>query len=342
MINMKRVLALALLGVVAVKSQAQTPDPQCAPGNQISSPATYYTSDACQKAVDLFKYMAPQLGVSLTGGNALLGTGSTVGGLGHAKFEVRVNGLWGSLPNVQKPAPVGGPYQQSTYTTKTQVLGLPAAAAEIGLFKGLALPLTHVGGVDALVTATYIPNFNNDNVSVKATGGNLKWGFGARLGLLQESLLVPGVSVTWLRRDLPTIDIAGSVPTGSGTTTTLQVNNLSEHTTAWRLVASKSLILLNIAAGVGQDKYDSKADVNASVNFGPFTGSRPSAVHMEQNLTRTSYFADLSMNLLILKLIGEIGMVSGGTVNTYNKFDKPADKSRLYGSIGARLDFPPF
>jgi hypothetical protein len=148
--------------------------------------------------------------------------------------------------------------------------------------------------------------------------------------------------VTWLRRDLPTINIAGSAPTGNGTTTTLQVNNLSEQTTAWRLVASKSLILLNIAAGVGQDKYDSKADINATVNFGPFSGSRPSAVHLEQNLTRTSYFADLSMNLLILKLIGEIGMVSGGTVTTYNKFDKPADKSRLYGSIGARLDFPPF
>lgn len=339
---MKRVLALALLGLVAVRGQAQQPDAQCAPGNQVSSPATYYTSDACQKAVDLFKYMAPQLGVSLTGGNALLGTGSTVGGLGHAKFEVRVNGLWGSVPNVQSPAPAAGPYQQSTYTTKTQVLGLPAVAGEIGLFKGLSLPLTKVGGIDALVTATYIPDVNTDNVSVKATGGNLKLGYGARLGLLEESLLVPGVSFTWLRRDLPTIDIAGTAPTGSGTTTTLQVNGLSEQTTAWRLVASKSLILLNIAAGVGQDKYDSKANVNASVNFGPFSGSRPSAVRMEQNLTRTSYFADLSMNLLILKLIGEIGMVSGGTVTTYNKFDKPADKSRLYGSIGARLDFPPF
>ena len=339
---MKHVLAVALLGLLAVKSQAQQPDPQCAPGNQTTSPGTYYTSDACQKAVDLFKYMAPQLGVSLTGGNALLGTGSTVGGLGHAKFEVRVNGLWGSVPNVQNPAPTAGPYQQSTYTTKTQVLGLPAVAGEIGLFKGLSLPLTKVGGIDALVTATYIPDFNNANVSVKATGGNLKWGYGARLGLLEESLLVPGVSVTWLRRDLPTIDIAGTAPTGSGTTTTLQVNGLTEQTTAWRVVASKSLILLNIAAGVGQDKYDSKANVNASVNFGPFSGSRPSAVRMEQNLTRTSYFADLSMNLLIVKLIGEIGMVSGGTVTTYNKFDKPADKSRLYGSIGARLDLPPF
>jgi len=335
---MKRVFALVVLAVAARAVGAQ--NPQCAPGTNQTS-INYYSSDACQKAIDLFNYMAPQLGVSLTGGNALLGTGSTVGGLGHAKFELRANGLWGSVPNVQDHPPVAGPYQSSTYNTKTQILGLPAASAEIGLFKGFPLPLTRVGGVDAIVTATYIPNFNSDNVSVNAQGSNLKWGLGARVGLLEESLLVPGVSVTILRRDLPTIDMAGTVPTGSGTTTTLQINNLKEETTAWRLVASKSLILLNLAAGIGQDRYSSNADVTATVNFGPLSGTR-SPVKMTQNLTRTSYFADLSMNLLILKLVGEIGMVSGGTVTTYNKFDKPADNSRLYGSIGARLDFPPF
>lgn len=338
---MKRffVLAITVLGARAL--HAQQPDPQCAPGTALGTPGNYYTSDACQKAIDLFRYMAPQLGVSLTGGNALLGTGSTVGGLGHAKFEARVNGLWGSVPNVQNVPINAGPYQSSNYTTKTQVLGLPAATAEIGLFKGIPLPLTHIGGIDALVTATYIPDYNGNDVSVKATGGNLKWGYGARVGFLEESLLVPGVSVTWLRRELPTINIAGTVPTGNGTTTTLQVNNLSEKTTAWRLVASKSLIVLNVAAGVGQDKYESNADVNARVNFGPFSGTRPNAVKMPQNLTRTSYFGDVTMNLVLLKIVGEIGMVSGGTVTTYNKFDRPADKSRLYGSVGVTVGFPP-
>lgn len=335
---MKRVLTLVVLAVAARTSQGQ--NPQCAPGTNQTN-INYYSSDACQKAIDLFQYMAPQLGVALTGGNAILGVGSTVGGIGHAKFELRANGLWASVPNVQDKPPVAGPYQSSSYTTKTQILGLPAAAAEIGLFKGIPLPLTHIGGVDALVTAMYVPDVNTNNVSVKASGGNLKWGFGARVGLLEESLLVPGVSVTILRRDLPTINVAGSVPTGSGTTTTLQVNNLSEQTTAWRLVASKSLILLNLAAGVGQDRYNSDADVTATVNFGPLSGTR-TPVRMSQNLTRTSYFADVSMNLLILKLIGEIGMVSGGSISTFNKFDKAPDASRLYGSIGARLDFPPF
>jgi hypothetical protein len=51
-------------------------------------------------------------------------------------------------------------------------------------------------------------------------------------------------------------------------------------------------------------------------------------------------FADLSINLLILKLTGEIGQVSGGTINTYNTFSgKQAADSRVYGSVGARFGF---
>ena len=60
---------------------------------------------------------------------------------------------------------------------------------------------------------------------------------------------------------------------------------------------------------------------------------------MSQNLTRTNYFADVSLNMLLAKIIAEVGMVSGGTVTTYNQFDTAPDKSRLYGSVGLRIGF---
>jgi hypothetical protein len=62
-------------------------------------------------------------------------------------------------------------------------------------------------------------------------------------------------------------------------------------------------------------------------------------IPMSQKLTRTNYFADLSLNLLLAKIVGEIGMVSGGTVSTYNQFDSAPDKSRVYGSLGVRIGF---
>ena len=338
---MKSLLATSLVVSLGGSAFAQQPDAQCAPGPATPPSVQYATSDACQQAVDLFRYMAPQLGVSLTGGNPILGQGGTVGGLGRFKFDVRVNGLFGSVPQVQNTPPQLGPYRQSNFTTKSRILGLPAAAAEIGVFKGLSLGLTNVGSVDALVTGTYVPNVSSNGVELSTTGSNFKLGYGARVGLIQESLLLPGVSVTWMRRDLPTLNVTGTVNTGGGTQTTLRITDLKEETTAWRMIASKSLILFGLAAGVGQDTYSSDTDVGATVNFATFSGTRPS-VRMSQKLTRTNYFADVSLNILLLKLVGEIGMVSGGTVSTYNRFDKPADDSRIYGSVGVTLAFPPF
>jgi hypothetical protein len=328
---MKRLVVAVSLA--AAPLYAQGLDPQCAPGATAIHPNTI-TSDACQKAVDLFQYMAPQLGISLAGGNPVLGQGGTVGGLGHFRVDLRANGLLGSLPKVQDAGVSYNGAQQSNYVTTNQVMGLPSVNAELGLFGGLPLGITKVGGVDALLTGTIVPNVNASNVNLQATAGNLKVGYGARIGLLQETILVPGISATWMKRDLPSIDIATSVSDPSGSSSDLQVRNLSQKTTAWRVMASKSLILFGITAGMGQDKYDSQAAVTANVNYNGVGTTR--TVNMKQSLTRTNYFADLTVNLLLFKVVGEVGQVSGGTVGTYNRFDVPADKSRLYGSVGIR------
>jgi hypothetical protein len=151
-------------------------------------------------------------------------------------------------------------------------------------------------------------------------------------------LLVPGVSVSYLRRDLPTVNIAGNSGNDS-----LYVDNLSLKTKAWRVVASKSLLLFGLAAGLGQDTYDASTDIRAHVaarTVPPTSAANAGPVSISQNLTRTNVFADVSMNLLLFKVTGEIGQVSGGTINTYNTFNgkQPAD-SRIYGSVGARFGF---
>ncbi|HJP60006.1 MAG TPA: hypothetical protein VJ865_08400, partial [Gemmatimonadaceae bacterium] len=76
---------------------AQTPDAQC-PG---STSAQQVSQDACQKAIDLFRYLAPQLGTSIAGGNATLGQGGNLGGLGHFSAGLRVNAVQGSLPQFE-------------------------------------------------------------------------------------------------------------------------------------------------------------------------------------------------------------------------------------------------
>lgn len=324
---MKRFVVLGMAAsCAAVAVQAQTVNSQCAAQTQA-------VQDACQKAVDFFQYMAPQLGVAMTGGNATLGQGGALGGLGHVVVSVRGNLLQGSVPQIDKITTSTSGAQQSTIPTKSQILGLPQADAAIGLFKGIPLGVTNVGGVDLLVSAAYLPSVNSNSVKVSEPDGSLKFGFGARVGLIQESLVSPGVSVTYLRRDLPTVDIASSSSNGDS----LLVNGLDLQTTAWRIVASKSLMLFGLAAGVGQDQYSSSTAIRAHVAS---VDSTAGPIDLSQKMTRTNYFFDLSLNFPLIKLVGEIGEVTGGSVSTYNTFSgTKADASRMYGSAGLRIGF---
>ena len=332
---MKRLIVLGLSFAISGSALAQVSS-ACPAGTTTAGipDQNRATQDACQQAIDLFQFMAPQLGIAITGGNATLGQGGALGGLGHFVVEVRANVLAGNVPQIQTPS-TNGAQQRSNYPTKTQVLGLPSVDGSIGLFQGLPLGLTNVGGVDLLLSAFYVPKVSADNVTVDPNSP-LKIGYGVRISALQESLLVPGVSFTIFRRDLPKTTLTG---TSGGDS--LIVRGLEDNTTAWRLVASKSLVVFGLAAGVGQDKYDAKGSVQGVVTgvFGPLTNPRSNVIPLSQKMTRTNYFADVSLNMLLAKIVGEVGMVSGGSVTTYNKFDTAPDKSRLYGSVGVRLGF---
>jgi hypothetical protein len=141
-----------------------------------------------------------------------------------------------------------------------------------------------------------------------------------------------------MRRDLPKTTIVGFNGTGASADS-IETRDLDFKTTAWRITASKSLILFTIAAGVGQDTYDASTTIAATVNE-PFPVGRQSmTATVEQKVTRTNYFADVAMNILLVKVVGTIGMVSGGDVPTFSRFETAADESRLYGSVGLRIGF---
>src|SRR5438270_8285940 len=163
-------VSFAILALSATSLKAQVDTQRCPPGtvSNLGVPDQARASqDACQKAIDLFQYMAPQLGTSITGGNATLGQGGNLGGLGHFLFGLRVNAVQGSLPQVQNTNVAVTGAQSTQFETKTQLLPMPTADLAIGIFMGLPLAITNVGGVDLLVGAAYLPEFDNSGVSVK-------------------------------------------------------------------------------------------------------------------------------------------------------------------------------
>jgi len=329
--------ALAAAVLPALPAAARAQGPECSGQNTV-------VQDACQKAVDMFQFLAPQLGTSIAGGAAIQGSGGTLGGLGHFSVGLRANAVGGALPQVSGMSVAVDGAHPDQLPTKAQVLGLPAMDAAVGVYKGFPLGVTRVGGVDLLVNASYVPEIDRSGFALATPDGSLKLGVGARVGLLQESLVMPGVSVTYLRRDMPTMGFTASYQGNGAGEDTLQLSGLSLKTDAWRVVASKSLFLFGVAVGAGQDRYQSSGDLRAVVRQQTVPGVdaryETTPVAFDQSLTRTNYFANLSMNLLMVRIVGEVGQVSGGNVPTYNTFgDRKADDSLLYGSVGLRVGF---
>ncbi len=322
------------IAVVTLLSFGAMGSAQAQTGGRAAHPScTGVAGDACQQAVDFFHYMAPQLGTAMTGGNTTMGQGGSMGGprfgfIPRFSIGVRANAVFGSVPNFDPTIGLPGDPTPAAreMTTESMYVPLPAVDLALGVFKGLPLALSNVGGVDLLLSAAYVPEYEGDEVTI-TPDKSFEFGYGLRVGLLQESLIVPGVGVSYMVRKFPVTTL--STMQGSAT---LSVQDLDLQSNAWRLTASKSLLLFGIAAGVGQDTYKASTSVTAtqnSVAVGP--------VALDSKVTRTNYFGEVSMNLMLLKIVGSIGMVSGGDITTYNTYDTPADKSRMYGSVGVRI-----
>ena len=293
------------------------------------------TADACEKAIDIFNYMMPQLGTSLAGGSHTLGIGSTLGGFPHLALALRGNAVFGDLPDINGIAVSPTGPTRSNIATNSQMLGLPGVDFALGLYKGFPLGVSRVGGVDLIGSLTYVPDIENAGVSITTSSGSVKVGLGVRVGILEQSVVVPGVAFSYLRRDVPTLALTAS----SGNDTFL-LDNFDVKTTSWRIAAQKNLMLFQLGAGVGQDTYESAADITVTVRDPIIPGgSASTSASPDQSLTRTTMYGSVGINLFLAKLVAEVGRVSGGNVEMYNTFAEEADKARLYGSFGIRISF---
>ena len=319
-----------LVLAATLRAQDAEPDPRCSDPSIVG--AGLVGSDACEKVKDLFRYMNPQLGVLIAGGNATLGQGGTLGGPGRFSIGFRANMLQAAIPDIDEVPVNVGPAVRSSYETTGQLVPMPVFDGALGIFRGFPVGVTHVGGLDLLLNVAYLPDISDNGIDVTTPDGSWKFGLGARIGILEEGLVVPGVSVTYQRRDLPTVSMTATSDDDSVT-----MNELRVETTAWRVVVSKSFVIFGVAAGIGRDEYDTSTDITYAVNDGDVVHRPSEPVPLTQDISRTNMFIDVSMNLALLKLMVEIGRVSGGDVATFNILDPSADEAKIYGSVGLRL-----
>ncbi len=327
-------LGAAVLSVVAtVPLRAQS-------GCTVSPASASGAADVCRKANDLFRFLVPQVGVAVAGGNPILGEGGTMGGPGKRAISLRVVGVEGYLPKNTVPLNLNGPAVASDFGATRTVVPLPAVDAAIGISRGIPVGLTNVGGVDLLLGATMLPSVSQGDLQVKPKGAaGVAFSYGVRIGALQESALFPGISASYQVRKLPKVDF-GYTPGND----TISVAGTSVKSNALRVIASKRLALIGVAAGVGRDQIEASSSLSAVVNES--TGGAPqraaiSAPLLAEKVTRNTAFVNVSLSFVVTRLVAEYGWSSAGdTRATLNRFGgRQANEGYRYGSLGLTTRF---
>lgn len=322
-------VTMVLAGAAPVRAQSST-------GCTVTPALVGNPSDVCRKAQDLFAFVVPQFGIALAGGNTVLGEGGTLGGFGKRSVSLRITAVDGRAPKNAVPITTTSNGAVSNDFGATRVpVPMPSLDAAVGVFTGFPVGVTNVGGVDALVGLMFVPNVTQGDFSVRTTGSSVAFSYGVRVGLLQESSFVPGISLNWMRRTVPTLDLQYAPSNDS-----LTASNMALTADAFRAVISKRFTIFGLAAGVGRDEISGSGELRAVVNetLGRAVVTFPT---LQENVKRNTAFVNASLGLSVARLVAEYGRASEGdertTLNTFG--DRKPHDAYTYGSLGVTIRF---
>ena len=317
-------IATIMTTVLCLTPALAAQEPQCA------MPLPDATA-ACNTAVDGVRAFYPLAGMIITGGNPVLGTAGSLGGLGHVTLTARVNAIKAALPDPtaanQSPVP----------SSFNGAVPAPMVEGALGLFKGVGGGLLAVDLLgSALILPTGIQHLTVDSNATHISDAALGLGFGARVGVLKGTFPIPSVSVSWMHRSLPRLRYGTLGPTfGSGDRFEFTMDLDAD---SYRAVAGWKFVLVDLAAGIGVDRYKSE---NTNIRF--HDGSTLTSVRtvvINPTNTRALVFVNGGLSLAAVKLVGEIGLQAGkdqAFATSFSDFDPKA--AHAFGGIGIRFGF---
>lgn len=316
-------LTVLVLTLTSAAAPLLAQEPQC---NTLNAQATA----ACNTAVDAVRAFYPLAGMIVSSGNPVMGTGRTLGGLGHITLTARVNAVKAALPDPtaasQSPVP----------SSFDGAVPAPMVEGAVGLLKGLPGGLLSVDVLgSALILPTGIQNLSVDSNAAHVGDAALGIGYGARVGILNGGFPIPAVSVSWMHRTVPRLrygTLGPSFGTGDQFEFTMDLSSDS-----YRAVAGWKFVLFDLAAGVGVDRYKSN---DTNIRFYDGTSLTPRTVVINPTNTRALVFVDGGLSLAAVKLVGEVGLQAGkdqSFVTQFSGFDPKA--AHVFGGLGVRFGF---
>jgi hypothetical protein len=158
--------------------------------------------DACTKARDLGYVTGVQLAEASSSGNAIIGQGGALHRQGKVVFALRAGGVARTSPRFAGVGIRTDSLATSTrFATDRGTTATISADIAAGAVSGVRVGDTRMGGVDLLLGVTAIPN--RDLGSVHVRGKPLDLALGLRLGILEETKSLPGLSLSAQLRTPP-------------------------------------------------------------------------------------------------------------------------------------------
>jgi len=313
-------IVMTLVGLTPALAAAQ--DPQCA------MPLPDATA-ACNTAVDAVRAFYPLAGMIVSGGNPVLGNARSLGGLGHVALTARVNAIKAALPDptAANRSPVPSSFNGA--------VPAPMVEGAIGLLKGMGGGLLSVDVLgSALILPTGIRNLSVDSGAAHISDAALGIGYGVRVGVLNGAFPVPAVSVSWMHRSVPRLRYGTLGPAlGTGDQFEFTMDLTSD---SYRAVAGWKFVLVDVAAGIGIDRYKS-SDTNIRFWDSPTTTR---TVVINPTNTRALVFVNGGLSLAAVKLVGELGLQAGKDQRYFTQFSGFDPKAaHVFGGIGVRFGF---
>ena len=321
----RSVMFLAAALAAPLSLTAQTPYSAC---NQPLITASQQNINICNAAIDGAEIFHPVAGILVSGGNPVLGSVGTLGGLPHFAITARGNATQLVTPDLDYDG-------TGTTVPRSDKLFAPAPVIEaaVGIIRGLG-PSGFLS-IDLLGSASLLPTSQIDGLSVDKDATKigeiaLGLGYGARVGVIRGRGFIPSVTVSAMKRSIPRItygDVAGGDQYAYSVD--LDATNL-------RAVAGYRLALLNVGVGVGYDKYTSEA----IITFEDQLLAAPITVRHDLENSRNLAFLTASLDLPVVKIGAELGYQLGKD-ETYKTDFQGIDPSanRLFGSAGIRFSF---
>jgi hypothetical protein len=278
----------------------------------------------CDAALDATRAFHPVAGLLVSGGNPVLGTAGTLGGLGRFSVTARASAADVVLPDPEYDGSPG-----TVPSTEELYAPVPLIEGAAGIYEGLPSGLL---SIDALASAQLLPTNQVDDLSVDPDARHIGdvaigLGYGVRVGVLRDEGPLPAVSVSVMRRHVPRLAY-GDLDEGDEFRygVDLRATNL-------RLVASKQLAALQLAAGVGWDRYTGDAEIRLRDGPDPI-------VDLELRESRTLAFINAGVDLATVSLVGEAGYQSGRDQELSTEFeDYDITDGKFFAGLGLRLNF---